>query len=69
MGCAQKRTLKRRRELIKESGPHIDQIWDTGLVESSLSAASLYELGETYHEASARIKRYKGFVLGYVTPW
>lgn len=41
---AAKRRPVRRRELIAEAGPSDEQIWDSGLLEKSVSSAVLYEV-------------------------
>eukprot|EP00199_Chlamydomonas_sp_CCMP681_P002242 CAMPEP_0119104084 /NCGR_PEP_ID=MMETSP1180-20130426/2392_1 /TAXON_ID=3052 ORGANISM="Chlamydomonas cf sp, Strain CCMP681" /NCGR_SAMPLE_ID=MMETSP1180 /ASSEMBLY_ACC=CAM_ASM_000741 /LENGTH=384 /DNA_ID=CAMNT_0007088753 /DNA_START=158 /DNA_END=1312 /DNA_ORIENTATION=- len=61
--------MRKRRTLIAESGPSQENIWDLGLVETSVTAGVIMEKANTYFEPTAAVKRFQGAVLGYVTPW
>ncbi|EFJ40529.1 hypothetical protein VOLCADRAFT_108109 [Volvox carteri f. nagariensis] len=57
-----------RRQIEPRTGPTDEQVWDTGLIEKELSYINLLERGrEHYQDTESR--RFKNFVLGYVTPW
>lgn len=62
------RRKRQRREITPLTGPTDEQVWDSGLLEKQLSYATLLERGRQYYEETS-VKRFKGFVLGYVTPW
>ncbi|KAL6748046.1 glycoside hydrolase superfamily [Haematococcus lacustris] len=60
--------VKIRRELVMESGPTSEQIWDSGLMEKTLTASSFYEKSRQYYE-NVDVRRQANTVLAYVTPW
>ncbi|KAG2494753.1 hypothetical protein HYH03_006998 [Edaphochlamys debaryana] len=66
---AKRRGTRTRREIDVQTGPSEEQVWDSGLMEKEVSYATLIEHGREYHSESRNVKRVRGFVLGYVTPW
>ncbi|KAG2436807.1 hypothetical protein HXX76_006330 [Chlamydomonas incerta] len=65
---SKRRSQRQRRDIEPRFGPVEEQIWDSGLMEKKLPFATLVEKGREFYEDASQ-KRFKGFVLGYVTPW
>ncbi|KAF5826821.1 glycoside hydrolase superfamily [Dunaliella salina] len=60
----------RKRELLPEHGPTPETVEESGLLEPTVTAATLYEKSRQWHDEATKIKRTGPTpVLGYVTPW
>ncbi|MEW5301924.1 MAG: hypothetical protein WDW36_004748 [Sanguina aurantia] len=63
-----RRSPLKRREIVELNGSTSDLIWDSGLMEKSLTPSTLLEKARQYNER-VESRRQTGKVLAYVTPW